>query len=240
MLALALLLALGTARAQPRDAGRVQAGEDLARWRALQRDDPGDVDALLAFIEDFPSSPLAELAYGALVAAEAELPADFRGSLSRVSSSYHRHREALTRQPAAVAVATLELEPKQEPERPEVRLLGRVDRGERVAELGLGMSAQPGLYMGLGARLGPIGLAGRGLLDEEGLRAGAALRYEPWRYWRLSPFAELSWVGGAGASLGLSRSLPGSLTLDLAAGAQRRPGEDAPEQLLRLGVAQGF
>ncbi len=240
MLTIALLLAAGTARAQPRDAGRVQAGDDLACWRGIQRDDPGDVDALLAFIEDFPSSPLAELAYGALVAAEAELPADFRGSLGRVSSSYHRHQEALARQPAAVAVATLDPHPPQEPERPETQLLARVERGERVAELGLGMNAQPGLYMGLGARLGPLGLAGRGLLDEEGLRGGIALRYEPRRYWGLSPFAELSWVGGAGASLGLSHPLPGGLALDLAAGALWHPGEDAPEQLLRLGVAQSF
>ena len=247
-----LMLALSsTALAQPRDAGRIQSGEDLTAWRTLQRDAPDDVDALVDFLEAFPSSPLAELAYRELVEAasspsgRAQLPADFRGNTARLSTSYHRHQEALSRTPAGVAVARLEVSGAVEAAsaQPATALRWeRLDTGIHV-ETGAALTSLPAFYAGVGAQAGALSLTGRGLFDEESFALGAALRYDPWRYWRVSPFAEAAVTGpdvAVGLSLGGSLGLAQGLSIEVAGGGQRRLDDGANEKLLRAGIAQRF
>jgi len=244
-LATSLTLIPSDAQAQPRDASRIQAGEDLSAWRTLQRDAPDDLDALFAFLEAYPSSPLAELAYRELVEAKAELPADFRGTAARVSTSYHRHQEALSRTPAGVAVARLEVSGAAESVTPEPTLQKRLDRADAGihAETGVALTTLPAFYAGVGAQAGAVRLTGRGLFDQESLALGAALRYNPWRYWRVSPFTEAALTGPdltLSFSLGGSLGLAQGLSVEVAGGAQRDVAGESTEKLLRAGIAQRF
>lgn len=102
-----LTIGLGSqALAQPQDAARVVSGEDIVAWRALPQDDP---DELRGFIQEYPSSPLAERAFTRLQELNSEegvLPVPGQRSLA---SSADTHHHALSRPSGSVSVATLDL-----------------------------------------------------------------------------------------------------------------------------------
>lgn len=94
------------ALAQPQDAARVVSGQDIVAWRALPQDDP---QALRVFIQEYPSSPLAERAFTQLQVLDREdgvlAPAAQRGLVSSADS----HHRALSRPSGSVSIATLNL-----------------------------------------------------------------------------------------------------------------------------------
>lgn len=238
-----LLAALtATGLAQPRDAARVQAGDDLVAWRAIQDTTPRDPAALVAFVQEFPSSPLAELAYRALVELEAELPPS--GQLNRLAASYAHHEADLRRRPAHVVVATISVRTASEqtaqaelaPASPVRALI------QPVAEGGVGLG--PGLYLGAGAELGPVALTVRGELanpatdDGFGSDLGLSLRYAPapveWR-----PFFELQGAAlnpRVTGALGLRRDLGDGYALELSGGASWLFQDAAFAPSARIGV----
>ncbi|MFT5584697.1 MAG: hypothetical protein ACI9VR_002282 [Cognaticolwellia sp.] len=102
-----LTIGLGSpALAQPQDAARVVSGQDIVAWRALPQD---DAQALRGFIQEYPSSPLAERAFTQLQVLDQEegvlSPAAQRG----LASSADTHYRALSRASGSVSVATLNL-----------------------------------------------------------------------------------------------------------------------------------
>ncbi len=213
-----MLLALASASlAQPRDAARVQAGEDLAAWRAIQASDAQDPEALKDFIEDFPSSPLAELAYRNLGALQAELSPS--NQLSRLSASYERHQADLQRRPTHVVVATLSVHTDPAAFSSTTAWSAPVwGVVHPVVEGGVGFG--PGLYIGGGAEIGPLTLTARGEFFEIP-DLSAALRYTPITgMWR--PFFELQGTAlhpRLTGSLGLRRDLSEGYAIELSGGA---------------------
>ena len=212
-----------TVAAQPRDAVRVQAGEDLVAWRALQEESaPAE---LRRFIADFPSSPLAEVAYRRLLEQEAERAA--LPSNARLAASYARHEEALQRQPAHVAVAELPVDTLSEP--------STRDLLSPIAEGGVGLG--PGVYVGAGAALGGVSLTARAQIEERP-DLSASLRYAPAR-WSWRPLLELRFdaleVQTAGA-LGVRRDLSEGYALEIAGGAGWDFTEATWSPELRLGI----
>ncbi|MCB9759603.1 MAG: hypothetical protein H6739_07155 [Alphaproteobacteria bacterium] len=117
-LAFSLNLTTATAQAQPRDVARVQAGEDIVAWRQLSAlPAAAQPEALQAFVQEFPSSPLAEVALRRLMELELSPPDLPAVTLTRLNNSYLSHEQALQRTPAQVAVATVELSSSEPPTR---------------------------------------------------------------------------------------------------------------------------
>ena len=73
-----------------------------------------------AFIEDYPDSALAEVAYGRLVAMDGisedwSSQKQLKSSIARISRSYQSHQEALQRHPAQTVVAPIAFSEAEEP-----------------------------------------------------------------------------------------------------------------------------
>lgn len=220
------LLTLSVASARAEVPVEVSAGGDVAAWRALaERDLRGDeaIDAWRGFIQAYPASPLAELAWGALHDAGVEphgWPRDLalQVSMDQLQRSWTAHQRALAREPEQVIVAPLYADGTRDVTLP-AKWTGTVAAGS--------MWSAAGLDVGLSARAerGPVGVVAR--LDAGAaplnLGLGARLSMTPW-----GPFLEacattsgsLSAVGGARYELAPSLWLEGSAgvaTLDRAA-----------------------
>lgn len=188
MLPLIILTLLHTASAQPRDAGRVQFGEDIQAWQALVAEDPDDPEALRAFVEDFPTSPLAEVAYARLNQLGGPKPELSPVVLARMDASLDAHRDALSRRPTQVAVATL-------PMGAATLAPGAGGRSGLAPRIELGAFGEPdctAVYLGGGlhgelAGLGARGARGNGVWDAVGF-----VQLHPLGAPRLEPYLELS------------------------------------------------
>ncbi|GEM_PF-5396885 len=236
-----LLLISQFASAQPRDAARVVAGEDLAAWRQLLEDRaPGhdaltDVSALTAFVREFPSSPLSELAYRQLVALGHDLPVDLR--LGRIAESYRDHEAALRRDLTEAVVAPLSMAPSSD-----VHTSVEPDAGLAwVVEAGAGLAEGPAVYVGAGWRLGPVGLTARGVMERE-LHLGAAVKVLPWTgTWQ--PFAELAYLGprpNGELVGGVLWQLTDGYMVEVAAGVNRDLDGGSTTPASRLGLVVAF
>ena len=75
------------ALAQPQDAARVVSGQDIVAWRALPQDDP---QALRVFIQEYPSSPLAERAFTQLQVLDARI--SMQGGVKSIQDLVPRSR----------------------------------------------------------------------------------------------------------------------------------------------------
>ncbi|MCB9746609.1 MAG: hypothetical protein H6740_28800 [Alphaproteobacteria bacterium] len=184
---------LSLALAQPRDAGRVQSGEDIQAWRALQATSPDDPAALKGFVEEFPSSPLAELAYSQLIALDGDRPELSPVAMARLDSSLGHHQDSLTRRPTQVAVATLSLAPSTASLAPASASFDLSPRLELGAVGELDVAA---LYLGGGMHGTLSGLGARGVLGNGVREAALVTQLHPFPELRLEPYAELSagWV----------------------------------------------
>jgi len=210
------LLTLSAASARAEVPVEVSAGGDVAAWRALaERELQGD-DAIVAwreFIQAYPASPLAELAWGALHDAGADTkgwPHDpaLQASMEQLRRSWTAHQRALAREPEQVIVAPLYADGTRDVTLP-AKWTGTVAAGSMVSAAGLdlGVSAR--------AERGPIGVVGRvdaGTASVD-FGLGARLSMTPW-----GPFIEacantagsLSAVGGARYQVAPSLWLEGS------------------------------
>lgn len=112
MITLLALLLLVTAEARPPDA--TLAGGDLVAWQDLALRQLEDAEAIVgyrAFIQNWPTSPLAEVAWSRLVALGAETgswtlePGVRPRVLADLRRSWRSHEEVLQRGQGLVAVA---------------------------------------------------------------------------------------------------------------------------------------
>jgi hypothetical protein len=214
---IALLLLTSTlANAQPREDERIRRGEDIEAWRQVQdSQDPADHQA---FIEEFPSSPLSELAYRRLneldpAAADLNPVTD-----ARLSSSTERHDRDLDRTQPQVAVATLSLAaPVTLAPEPTTRVLAP------QMELGaMGWSGGPGVYVAGGLSRKRVSVWARGQGGAQRLDLALAARVS-WRPGTLTPYAELvgAWSPtgstlGLGGAVGVTQPLAKGFGLGLA------------------------
>lgn len=210
---LGLLLALWTnpADAQPHKGAsveaRVQAGEDLAAWRGV---DCSDAESLSAFIVEFPTSPLAELALRELDALGAAAPGAMNPvERNRLESSLERHEQALGREATAIGVAPVQVGAEFVPV--STRLTRPV--------LELGWTSGMHLYLSGGIQRGRIGLSLRTVASADlPLDVDLTFRISPWQR-SLSPYAELIGYGrepGVGAAIGVGQPLRRDFTMNVA------------------------
>ena len=238
-----LLMASQLASAQPRDAGRVAAGEDLAAWRdLLEQRGPeqaglDDVDALFAFLREFPSSPLSELAYRRLVELGHDVPVDLRGTVARIADSYREHEAVLLGETPSASVRTLSA-----PIEVESHTTLEHDEGiSWLVEAGAGLSEGPAVYVGAGWELGPVALTARGVMERDA-HLGAAVKLMPWQAaWR--PFAELGYLGptpNGELVAGVRGRLLDGYYVEAAAGVNRDLDVGTMTPALRMGLVVAF
>ena len=209
---LLLLTLLTPAEAQPRDAARVQQGEDIAAWRQVDVDDP---EQLRAFVEEFPSSRLAARAL-----------ADLEGG-------------AGVAQPPVVEVETLQVG-AQVVDVSQVQVHSERSLSPMV-ELGwTGTQNAAGMYLYTGVRGDHLGVALRGTAATDGLDLGVAVRGTLWND-QLSPYAELLGEvrdPALGAALGVQQPLRKGFALSLAVESIVVGQQPAPT--VRFGAGKAF
>jgi hypothetical protein len=210
-----LLLLLATtepALAQPRDAARVQQGEDIVAWREV---DASDDRQLRAFADEFPSSRLADRALAQLD----ELP---------------EGAEPTEAQP----VQTLRIGEQQDMGQIEQRSESRLDP---MVELGwTGGQHTAGMYLYTGVTGDHLGVAVRGTAGTDGLDLGFALRGTLSQD-HLSPYAELlaeARQPALGVALGVAQPLRRGFSLSLAVETMVLGQELEPA--VRFGAGKAF
>lgn len=110
-------------------------------WRALPQDDP---QALRGFIQEYPSSPLAERAFTRLQELDEEDGVLAPGAQRSLASSADSHHRVLARPTGSVFVATLSMQP-QPVSSSSRSLRPRVELGAATWGSELGMSLGAGL-----------------------------------------------------------------------------------------------
>ncbi len=187
---LILLTLLQTAWAQPRDAARVQQGEDIVAWRQV---DASSSEQLQRFAEEFPSSRLAARAMAAL----AEQPSGQSELGSR-------------------PVETLRVGDQQDLSQVEQRSERQLNP---MVEIGwTGAQHESGLYLYAGVSGDHLGAALRTTAGTEGVDLGVAFRGTLSQE-HLSPFAEAlasARQPALGLAVGVAQPLRRGFSLSLA------------------------
>ena len=208
MLGLLLALCIGQADAQPTGSpsvqAKVQTGEDLAAWRAVNCENPNE---LREYIQEFPSSPLAELALRELENLDESPPAINPVERARLETSLERHDDALNREATAVYAAPI--------------TVGDLTHSHTLIRpaLELGWTTGMRVYVSGGVKRGRASLALRTVASaNEPLGLDVTLRLSHWTR-SFSPYGEI--IGylrtpGLGAAVGLTHPLGRHFALTIA------------------------
>lgn len=123
----------------------VLAGEDLTRWRALETRQDVALEDYEAFVDDFPTSPLAELAYRRLVeAGQAPRHVKLERSLTGHELVLSRHATST----GIIALDPYEVAPETPPPSPWHLWVTMAAGWTRTAHAGLGLRVSNGPVAG--------------------------------------------------------------------------------------------
>ncbi len=230
MLGLLLALCIGGADAQPAGSASVQAkvqtGEDLAAWRAVDCQDPNE---LRQYIQEFPTSPLAELALRELEKLDESPPVINPVGRVLLESSLKRHDDALNREATAVYAAPL--------------AMGELTNSRKLIRpaLELGWTTGMQVYVSGGLKRGRASLALRSVASaHEPMALDVSLRMSHWTR-SVSPYAEI--IGhlrspALGVAVGLAHPLERQLAVTVA--VESTLLGEPPTAAIRVGLIKVF
>ena len=225
----AIWLSSQTALAQPLN---VVIGQDLAAWNAIdttQTDHTGLLDDYQQFIQDYPTSALAEVALSRVEELQGAQEPTAQGGLSEIQQSQRMHEERLTRE--VVTATVVDLNPDGS------RPAAKQSRWHTAIHAGAHwMNGSTAGLTGAEIRYRPVGLVTRlGMGEHLYLQSGLRVTAPGW-----GPFAEFSYDTRGASTLvaGGRQALKHKLWVELSGGAQRLDQSIGP--VLRVELVHGL